>query len=125
MSEEQLKRNNGYGFIHWATFDEFKLKPDEAVLMALVESLSKKSGTCYASKHTLARMLNVSDATIFRYIGNLVEKNVLQRSKKLHQHGIRHLRPSPEWTSYTSDLKDARNQKYAWRKPREDREDED
>ena len=54
-----------------------KLTSNEKILLQAIIVLSKKSGACWASNSTFARLLNTSESTIKRTIAKLKEKNLL------------------------------------------------
>lgn len=68
-----------YARFYWGVLSEFKLSATEALLITLVEFLSRKYGVCFASKATIANILNVSDATIYNSIRSLISRGLLRK----------------------------------------------
>ena|SRR3989344_405240 len=107
----------------WITISTFGLTPTEALLMFLVDSLSKNRGWCYASKKTLADLLNVTEPTIYNAQKKLIDKGLLLKSiepdgdtvswkpanqliawAQSHGRKITYLTPSEKWKSLISSL---------------------
>ena len=56
------------------------MKPVEAMLAALVESLSRAEGTtCFMGKEKMAGLLNVSPPTIFHALTVLRKKEIIEK----------------------------------------------
>jgi Mn-dependent DtxR family transcriptional regulator len=58
---------------------DFDISPTEAMFLALVASLSKNDGTCYASKEYIAETMNISKPTVFKMIKKLQRMGLLEK----------------------------------------------
>src|SRR3989344_7145264 len=86
---QSLPKNNEGGYqmnidalfvkIYFCFTKRFGLKPVEAMLFALITSLSRLEETpCYMSKERMAGLLNVSTPTIFSALRTLMKKGVIE-----------------------------------------------
>jgi hypothetical protein len=93
-----------YARFYWGVMEEFDLSPTEALLMTLVENLSKKGRPCFASKKKLATTLNVSEPTIYNCINRLMEKRLLEKGDVLPT-GVMELKILDDlWSEYIIEL---------------------
>lgn len=75
MEHYQIK--NSYTTMYLGLLHKYDLTPAEELLLCIIYGLSKKEGWCYASKETLAMMLNVSTPTIYNLIRKLRRKGLI------------------------------------------------
>jgi predicted MarR family transcription regulator len=73
-------KKNTFCKIYWDIFGEFDLSPIEGLLLSLIHGLSRSKGYCYASKQTLADLLNVTDICIYGVIARLEEDGLIERT---------------------------------------------
>lgn len=67
-----MTNNEHYYLRIWLSpLKKYKLSVFDGALLALIYTLSKKHGYCYASKQTLASILRVSAVTIFNRLAKL------------------------------------------------------
>ena len=76
----QLNIDSRYVSVYFGFSKSYKLKPVEAMLAALVESLSRAEGTtCFMGKEKMAGLLNVSPPTIFHALTVLRKKEIIEK----------------------------------------------
>ena len=67
-----------YTQVYFDVVAKFDLAPASAILLSTVWSLSKnKNKYCYMGKAKLARLINISEPTLFAHIKILVDKDLL------------------------------------------------
>lgn len=103
----------------WGTIQTFDLNPTESLFMFLVDSLSSRTGWCYASKKTIASVLNITEATVYNTQKILINKGLLEKSyaennymslnasgqpSKENKYKKAFLRPSDRWTDFIRDV---------------------
>jgi len=86
-----------YDSIFWATVKEFDLSPVEVLLTALIFGLSKKRGYCFASKDYLAKIINVSDGTVFNNLRKLKEKGLIREGVSNDEYGTKGIQLTEKW----------------------------
>ncbi|MEW6616850.1 MAG: helix-turn-helix domain-containing protein [Patescibacteria group bacterium] len=69
----------GYSRIYWETIPSFGITHTEAAFLALVDSLSRNEGVCFASKERLAEIMGLSKVTIFKMIKKLQKMDLLEK----------------------------------------------
>lgn len=94
--------------IYWDMFGGFGLTPTEGLLLALIHGLSRNKGHCYASKQTLAEILNVSDICVYNNIARLVDKGLVERIGKVRG-GVIALQVTDAVYSFIDEQNDAYN----------------
>jgi len=103
MAKRVFKRR--YYKLWWGAIHQFNLSPTEALLLGLIDGLSRRIGWCYASKKSLAKTLNVSMQTIYNTMKKLSEKGLLVQSyKKLENYNTTLLTPTQKWIDFIEAL---------------------
>lgn len=73
------RKNKNYVYIYWETLSEYNLTASETLLIYLIKGLSTKTGSCYASKKSLASILNTTEPTIHSLTNKLINKGLLKK----------------------------------------------
>jgi len=81
-----------YGRVYFLLRDRFALSSAESLLLDIVDTLSIKTGRCYASRRYLADAVGVSVRSLQRSIGRLEDLRLLERDRR-----TQHLWPSARW----------------------------
>lgn len=92
-----------YSYFYWGMLGEFDLSPGDALLMTLIKTLSKRTTACYASKETLAKILNLSVPTIYNALKRLKGKGLVDE-EGFSKHGVRQLRVSEKWDQLIEEV---------------------
>lgn len=89
-----LSRRPGlrYGRVFFVLRDRLAISTINCLLLDIVETLSRRTGRCYASREYLAAMLGISVRSLHRCVDRLEQAGLLERLD-----GGRHLRPSSRW----------------------------
>ncbi len=69
--------DSNYIKVYGRAQSHFNLRPIEGLLLGLVESMSSQKGYCYATKETLAGILNVNTSTVYYTMNKLIRKGLL------------------------------------------------
>lgn len=78
--KEQIKpkfKTNTYGRIYFDDLHEYKLKPNDYLLLTMIKGLAKKKGYCTSSRQYLADRLNVTRQTIIKTLKKLQERDLI------------------------------------------------
>ena len=84
-----------YGRVFFDLRKRFGLSVSEALLLDVVDTLSRRTGWCYASRAYLADMLGVSVRSVRRMLSRLAELGFVER----HPSHARWIRPGAPWIS--------------------------
>lgn len=120
MINDKGCRNFGYARVYWNSFGEFDLNVTEVVLLALIWSLSQKTGWCWASKSYLAKSIGVTRQTIGKYTKSLSAKRLIEIDLEKTSAGTIRVKPSVIWDKFASGI----NYQLEQRKQAREREDE-
>ena len=82
----------------WTTQKELGLSPTEALTMGLIAGLSTNTGWSYASKTTLAGIINISVPTLNNTIRRLKDKRLIVEDTKNHgPKNVKMFAPTDKW----------------------------
>ncbi|MEK7070872.1 MAG: helix-turn-helix domain-containing protein [Patescibacteria group bacterium] len=101
--KQAYRQRTTYAKIWWAVIGYFGLTPTQALLMILIDYLSKKKGFCFSGKELMARVLNVSRATIHKDIKILIAKKLLRYSW-VAGYKAKATQPTDQWKKFIKDL---------------------
>jgi len=90
-----------YGRVYFPLRDDFGLSTVESLLLDIVNTLSRKTGRCYASRRYLAGALGVSVRSLQRMVGRLEDLGLLERDRRTQE-----LWPSARWRQAMRALRD-------------------
>ena len=82
-----------YGRVFFDLRRHFGLTVQECLLLDVVDTLSRRTGWCYASRGYLAGLLGISRRSLQRLLAALREKGLLEARDTLG----RQLRPTERW----------------------------
>ncbi len=74
-----ISNSKRFVVLYWPLLKDFNISVVEGVFITLIWSLSKKTGSCYASKKKLGNILYTTETTIFSLIKRLIDKKLLER----------------------------------------------
>lgn len=100
-----VSKSKKYIYFYISILKDFGISVTEGFLLLLINSLSRQSKTCYASKNYLAKILNVSESTIFFLINKLIKKGLLIKDG-YSKHGTSQYKPSEEVAEYMEKLRE-------------------
>lgn len=83
----------------------FNLAPIEILVVATIDSLSKKFGFCYASQGTFSKIFNVSVPTIASALKELEQKRIIIKSDKKGQFGTLRWKLTEDIQEYIKEIK--------------------
>ena len=98
------KSKKTYEPVFWSVSKEFNLTMAELCLVFLVKGLSKRRSYCYASKKTLAEMLNTTETTIYSLTKKLIKYGLLKKCG-FSEYGTMCLSPTQKFFDYIQLLK--------------------
>lgn len=101
--KRSYRQRTTYAKIWWAVISHFDLTTSQALLMVLIDHLSKKKGFCFAGKYLMSKVLNVSRQTVSKDIQILVNKSLL-RNGWVAGLKAKATQPTEKWKSFTKDL---------------------
>jgi len=90
-----------YGRVYFALRDRFGLSTPECLLIDVIDTLSRRTGRCYASRRYLAATIGVSIRSLRRSVGRLETHGLLERDRR-----SQHLWPSTRWRQARQALGD-------------------
>lgn len=85
-----------YARLHFAKRERFKLSHTEALLLDVIDTLSRKTGWCFASRTYLSRLFGLSPRQIRRYLHALHGAGLLE----YHKMNPRQVRATSLWTAW-------------------------
>lgn len=85
--------NPRYGRVFFALRQRFELSVEECLLVDVVQTLSGRTGWCFASRPYLARLFGVSPRTLQRMIARLKAAGLVRS----HPRERRQLQPTSRW----------------------------
>ncbi len=88
----------------WNSLTELDLSPTEALLIHLIDGLSKKRGFCYMSKSNLAGYLGVGVSTIYATLNKLERKGLIIRESEYDSTGMKSTKiyTTKKWSDFVS-----------------------
>lgn len=93
---EQGSFYSQYARLHFTKRDRFMLSISEALLLDVIDTLSLKTGWCFASRTYLSRLFGLSPRQIRRYLHTLHEAGLLE----YHKTNPRQVRATSLWTAW-------------------------
>lgn len=87
------KTNPIYGRVFFALRKQFGLSASECLLLDVIDTLSRRTGWCFASRAYLAGLLGVSTRSVQRMIARLLDHGLVERRAE----PASQLRPSRRW----------------------------
>ena len=87
------RSNPIYGRVFFALRRQFGLSAPECLLLDVVDTLSRRTGWCFASRAYLAGLLGVSSRSVQRMLAHLLDRGLVER----HSQIARQIRPSRRW----------------------------
>ena len=94
-----------YAVVYHGLAPRFKLKPIEILLVAIIASLSRKTGYCYASNTTLASMTGLTSMAVLTNLQNLEEKELIKRGPNKGRKGTIQYKIGPEVEYWLKNFK--------------------
>ena len=82
-----------YGRVFFDARKRLELSTKECLLLDVIETLSRRTGWCYASRAYLAGVLGVSKRTLQRMLRRLLDRELLETRSE----GSRELRVTDQW----------------------------
>ncbi len=104
FDEEETNKAIRYSEIRWEVIGLEDLSPTEALLLFLIYGLSRRNGSCYASKSHLAREINVTEPTIFKTLKILAAKNLIEKGAKT-KYGVVRLKPTDKFKKVMAEIR--------------------
>lgn len=80
-----VKVQRMHSYVYHGLTHKFGLTPTETLVMALIISMSKKTGCCYMSEKTMSSVLGLTIQTINANLKNLIERNLIERKAERHK----------------------------------------
>jgi GTP cyclohydrolase III len=84
-----------YGRVYFVLRRELRLSALECLLLDMVETLSRRTGWCFASRQYLAGLLGVSVRSVQRMLERLKSRGLVE----VHPTDPVRVRPAPAWRS--------------------------
>jgi len=112
-----------YTTFYFSILTEFALTANEALLMVLIDGLSKQKGrACYASKDNLAIIINVTPPTVYKAIDTLEERGLIIK-KGLHpKYGTGLIGVSDKWLNFIEEIHSDLDEYWHVKNPRKNSE---
>jgi DNA-binding MarR family transcriptional regulator len=89
----ERRTNPTYGRVFFALRRRFGLSAQACLLVDVIETLSRRTGWCFASRDYLASLLGVSVSSVKRLLAELEGKELVER----HPADARQVRPAERW----------------------------
>ena len=89
-----------------AAMPKFELTLQELALLSLITSYYQKTGLCFASKETMADILNVSEGTIYNWLRKLLKKGLVEKRGAPKNCLTACLKLSDEWIAFDNDMRE-------------------